>query len=126
MNTKPIDRQDFGRRLQRLLLDRKPMPWSQADLARAAGMGRDAISTYIRGKSLPEPHSLKKIADALGVDIADLMPDLPASASEAEIPALSIRQLAGQPNKVWLQVNQAVTLDQAAQIMSILNRLPPE
>lgn len=51
----------------------------------------------------------------------DLVPDMTGLEASSEIPALEIRQLAGHPEKVWLRVNQAVTMAQAGQIMAVLN-----
>src|SRR3546814_10078660 len=59
-----LTKQEFGRRLYQLMLAKN---WSQADLARRAELGRDSISTYINGKTFPDPLSRKKLADALGV-----------------------------------------------------------
>lgn len=114
-------KQEFARRLQRALLERRPEPWSQADLARAAGLGRDAISTYVRGRSFPEPASLAKIARALHMKAEDLVPDMTGLEAASEIPALEVRQLAGHPEKVWLRINQAVTLEQVGKIIAVLN-----
>ena len=47
---------------------------SQSDLARSAGVGRDSISQYVRGRSLPSPKTAAKIAKALKVDIQELYP----------------------------------------------------
>jgi transcriptional regulator with XRE-family HTH domain len=45
---------------------------SQSVLARAAGVSRDSISNYETGQREAWPSTAKKLADALGVDIADL------------------------------------------------------
>ena len=109
---------EFGRRLQSLMLERN---WNQAELARAAGLGRDSISTYIRGKVFPDPRNLKRIADALGMTPQQLMPSDMASVIEAEVPALEIRQSATDPSQVHIRINRTVTVEQAAKIFSILN-----
>lgn len=62
----------FGRRLQRLLLAKG---MNQSDFARAAGLERNSISSYVRGKSIPNALSLKKISDALRVKPTDLIPE---------------------------------------------------
>lgn len=111
-------KQEFGRRLQSLILERN---WNQAELARAAGLGRDSISTYIRGTVFPDPKNLKKIADALGMTPQQLMPSEMAAVMDAEVPALEIRQSASDPNKVHIRINRTVTVEQAAKIFAILN-----
>jgi transcriptional regulator with XRE-family HTH domain len=113
-----ITKIEFGRKLQQLHIDRG---WNQSDLARAAGLGRDAISTYINGRSFPEPKSLRALADALQVPPDDLLPNSVALAMKQDpAPVLEIRQTAGHPDKVYLRVNRIVSLDQAAQIFNIL------
>lgn len=113
-----LSKQEFGRRLYALMMERR---WTQSELARAAKLGRDAVSTYIRGRSFPEPKNLQKLADALGVKREDLLPNTAMRAMENDVaPMLEIRQAQGHPDKVWLRVNQMVTLDQAAQIFQVL------
>jgi len=110
---------EFARRLQQRMLQHKPYPMSQADLARASHCGRDAVSTYVRGVSLPGSKALKQIADALGCEPEDLMPG-GGVANDAAAPAFQIRQVAGSSDRVWITLNQSVTKDQAAQITAIL------
>ena len=114
---KATKRQEFGRRLQQKILSKG---WRQSDLARATGIGKDSISHYIRGRSFPGPKALDGIAKALGVSVTDLMPDAPAAAVVAELPALELRQMAGQPGVAWLRVNRAVSFSTAAKIIDLL------
>jgi transcriptional regulator with XRE-family HTH domain len=46
--------------------------WSQADLARTAGVSRDSISNYESGKREAWPATAQRIADALGVPLSKL------------------------------------------------------
>lgn len=111
------NKQEFGRRLQALILERN---WNQAELARAAGLGRDSISTYIKGLVFPDPKNLKKVADALGMTPQQLMPTGMVASIDAEIPALEIRQSSTDPDRVHIRVNRLVSLEQASQIFAIL------
>ncbi|MGH8561273.1 MAG: helix-turn-helix domain-containing protein, partial [Nevskiales bacterium] len=72
LSSKQQTRYEFGRRLLNLCLQKG---WNQSDLARASELGRDAISTYVRGRSFPDPKNLRKLADALGVAMDDLLPN---------------------------------------------------
>jgi transcriptional regulator with XRE-family HTH domain len=108
-------RVEFGRRLQALMLERN---WNQAELARRSGLGRDSISTYVRGQTFPEPKSLKLLADALETTPQALMPQ--SHAVDVELPAFEIRQVPGQPDRCHIRINRLVTLDQAARIFSII------
>lgn len=115
-----LTKQEFGRRLQNLMIEKG---WNQSELARRAGLGRDAISTYVRGRSFPEPINLKKVADALSVNPHDLLPNTVEWAmANDEHPALEIKQSATHPDKVWIRVNQLVSFAQAAIIFNALHR----
>ena len=106
---------DFGARIKERL---KIKNWNQSDLARATGLGRDSISTYIHGTVHPTPKNLAKIAQALDCAPADLSPDIPRQ--EIRDGILEMTQL--PDGKVRLRVIQAVTLDQAIEIFNILKR----
>jgi transcriptional regulator with XRE-family HTH domain len=112
-----LTKQEFGRRLQAVLLDKG---WNQSELARRAHLGRDAISTYVRGRSFPEPASLRRIADAFGMDPAELLPNSLEAAIERDTPSLEIKEAVGHPGLAWLRVNRRVTVLQALQVMQIL------
>lgn len=100
------------------LLDSKG--WIQADLARATGLPKDSISTYVRGVALPTPRSLKKLAEQLDVDPVDLLPNATQNAIENDKPSLEIRTSASAPNVAWLQVNRLVTLRTATAVAELL------
>lgn len=118
MEPKELGKLEFGRRLMKLMLDRG---WNQSDLARAAGLGRDAISTYVRGRSFPEPRSLRSLADALGVTTDELLPNSVTLAMDADTsPMLEIKQAAGHPDRVFIRINRMVSLQQAAEIFNII------
>lgn len=79
------ERRDFGRRLSAMLLDKE---MSMSDLARAvwgktrvdsrgygAVVGKDRISSYCAGKTLPTALTARKLAKALACDVRDLLPN---------------------------------------------------
>lgn len=45
--------------------------WSQGDLGRKADVRADTVSSIERGKHAPRPSTLRKLADALGVEVED-------------------------------------------------------
>ena len=53
---------------------REAKGWSQAKLAGASDMGVSGISQIETGARNPSVATLAKIAEALGVDVADLFP----------------------------------------------------
>lgn len=75
--TSSMARMEFGRRLQRAMMNKG---YSQSELARYAEthlgkhFGRDSVSQYIRGETLPNPQRLAALAKALGVDPEELLP----------------------------------------------------
>jgi transcriptional regulator with XRE-family HTH domain len=62
---------DVGREIRRL---REARGWSQAKLAAGADMGVSGISQIETGARNPSAVTLSKIAEALGVGVADLFP----------------------------------------------------
>ena len=40
--------------------------------------------------------------------------------AEEEMPELEVKSVAGRPGKMWVQVNQELTTDQAMRIMAII------
>ena len=65
---------------------------NQTELADALGVKQATISYWERGTRSPHPIKIKSIAKVLGLDPADLVPDLP----DEEAPTLGYyRQLAG-------------------------------
>lgn len=45
--------------------------WSQKDLSERSGVGQDTISGVESGKHEPRPSTLRKLASALGVEVAE-------------------------------------------------------
>lgn len=115
---------EFASRLQRAITAKG---WNQSDLARRAQehmpdgqkMGRDNVSGYIRGTTLPGPIKLKAMADALGVAPEELLPQrgVPNAGNKA-LPAFDMRAI-GDGN-VWLRINQAVPQAVGLKIMQLL------
>lgn len=106
----------FSRRLYQAMVRKG---WSQSELARNADLPRDAVSVYIRGKSLPTPLSLRKLAKALDINPDELLP--PQMMIERDrIPVFEIKATE-EPNIVLLRVNQEVPLATALKIAEMLN-----
>lgn len=112
-----LTKQQFGKRLYDLILAHG---WNQSDLARAAGLPRDSISVYVRGRSLPTPKSLQKLAGALGVEPQDLLPNARESAIDEDHPSLEMRVSPHAPSQAWLRVNRLVSLSTAARVIELI------
>ena len=118
-------KQEFGRRLQKILDDRN---WTQADLARAvevatgAKFGRDAVSTYINGRSAPTPASLNLLCKTLGMSRDELYPQAAINAAQDETPAFEMVAAAGHPGRAWVRINRMMSFEAATAIAQILSR----
>lgn len=113
----------FAQRLRQLLLERD---WNQSDLARAAGVSRENISTFTTEKHLPKTITLKKIAQALGFKSGiELLPEM-ESLKDADnpTPTFGIRAIDSQPGMMWVRVNQSVPRAIALKIFALLNDVP--
>lgn len=115
---KHLSRQAFGRRL---FSHMRAKGWTQAELARRAGILRDSVSNYVRGNSLPSPQNLLKIAKALGVEADDLLANYAEQAVQDDIePPFDLKTSAADPSKAWLRVNRMVSFPAALKIAEIL------
>lgn len=114
-----LSKLEFARRLYRLMLERG---WNQSELARNSGLTRDAISTYMTGKSLPTNQSVIQLAQALGVEPIEILPNIVENAIEQDIPSLELRVSNNEPGKAWLRINRLVTMPAATAIVDILNK----
>lgn len=115
---KHLTKQEFGRRLYRLMIKHG---WNQSELARQAGLPRDSVSTYIRGRTLPTPKSLQALANALGMTPGDLLPNALETAIDEDNPSLEVRVSVSAPDKAWLRVNRLVSFQTAARVMELIN-----
>ena len=119
LGVRKIRLQEFSKRLQALLVTQN---LSQADLSRSTGLGRDSISSYCRGSTVPTPKNLKRICHALKVEPEQLYPNYEAeSVAAEEIPAFQLKAVHGDSQKTWLSVNMKVANAQALAILEILN-----
>jgi transcriptional regulator with XRE-family HTH domain len=59
-----------GMRLRKF---RKEQAWSQRDLARESGVAQDTISRLESGQREAQPRTVRRLAEALGVEPRELM-----------------------------------------------------
>jgi len=118
LSNKMIRKQEFGRRLYDQLLKQR---LNQSDLARKSGLGRDSISQYVRGRSVPTPQNLEKIAEALSIEPDDLFPNYAAQAISIEDPTFQLRAVDGDSSQMWLTINQRVSTATAMAVMAALD-----
>ena len=84
---------------------------------------RDRIGHYMKGTSYPEPDTLIKLAEAVGVPVARLAIDRPVSVAARVRQAVDIHLtvLADQPSKARLQFDRILDFDTAVRIMQELS-----
>lgn len=120
---------EFGRRLQRMMVDKG---WNQSELARQASrfmpkgkhFRRDNVSLYVRGLQVPGPVRLSALCKALGTTPQELVPSGAFSSVDETAPPLSIKALTN--GQAWLQINQAVSMDVAMRVVAILEQARTE
>lgn len=112
-----LTNQEFARRVYRLMIERG---WRQSELARQAGLSRDCVSTYTRGKSLPTSQNLEKLAAALGVNAEDLLPNYRKRALDNDLVGFSMQESSAHPGKAWVRVNRLVAFSTATRIAQLL------
>lgn len=107
---------------------------SQSELAReiwgvtidtrgySVAKNRDRISVWEQGKAVPEPASLQKLSDVLGVPVEELAPELTMETIDRAPPQIHFHMVPGGAGIVHLQVNTLCSLDTAVAIASILSK----
>ncbi|WP_068314878.1 helix-turn-helix domain-containing protein [Polycladidibacter hongkongensis] len=114
-----ITKDEFGRRVYSLMLSKG---WNQSELARRASLNRDAISTYVRGASLPSDGNLRKLAAALEVKPEDLLPNVIGRAFEKDNAELELKVSPGRPDYAWVKINRLLSLEAALKVMEIVRQ----
>lgn len=94
--------------------------WRQSDLARHAGLPRNAISLYIRGVSLPTPENLKTLAAAFSLKADELLPNYAENAIDRDNPEIDFRVSPANSKLAWLRVNRLVKTSTALEIIKLL------
>jgi transcriptional regulator with XRE-family HTH domain len=124
----------FSRRLHEAMIkkglsqsDLAAMIWGRTKDQRGydVAKGRDRISVWLRGKAIPDPQNLKKLADTLELDVAELAPDITAATVEKENPEIAMTMIAGHADKVFLRVNMLVPLALASKVIAMLSEARP-
>lgn len=118
LTPKRLTKMEFGKRLYQLMVSKG---WHQSELARRSEVSRDSISTYIRGKSLPEAENVQKLAAALGIDPFDLLPNFVENAIDQDMPSLEMKISTNDTRVAWLSVNRLVSVGTCVKIVELLN-----
>ncbi|MEP4123620.1 MAG: helix-turn-helix transcriptional regulator [Lentilitoribacter sp.] len=112
----------FAQRIQELT-DRSGL--AQAELARRAGLTRDAFNRYYSGRTRPPTDKLHALADLFSVHPNDIDPDAVTLRKRADVkPAVPYRisrASNGDPDFVHIQVNADVHISAMSKIIEIVN-----
>lgn len=117
LTPKHLTKQAFGRRLSNLMHSKG---WHQSELGRRADIARDLISSYVRGIRFPTPVNLDKLAKALSVSEAQLLPNHMEAAIDSDHPAFEAKTSDAAPGTAWLRVNQLVSEKTALEVWKLL------
>jgi transcriptional regulator with XRE-family HTH domain len=121
---------EFAKRLKQLMAQRD---LTQSDLAakiwkryvntegKHVARGRDRISVWVNGKSVPDTKNLAKLAKELGVEVSALMPEAEMKAAHRGVADWSFTQPNGD-DRVFVQIARYVSPEAAHEIQGILLR----
>jgi len=115
---KHLNKQEFGKRLYSLMLAKG---WNQSQLARYAGLGRDSVSQYVRGRSFPTPQNLQALAKVLSVEPDALLPNYYESAIDREIPEVELKGVHGDPEYMWVRINMKMKRAKALKVLAFIH-----
>lgn len=100
--------------------------WSQSELARRSGLGRDVVNKYVNGRAFPTPSSAKSMADALSISPLDLLYGSAGAEvgtvdqPQTDLPPVAFRALGD--GQAYLQINMEVPFELAIEILAMLPR----
>lgn len=127
-----ITAQEFGAHLQRLLDERG---LSQSDFAakvwgrktneagHSEALGRDRISAYVNGRSLPGPKFLAQMARALDMSLEEFAPSIAGAAAHRQKPAWSMHSPPGRPDLIQVTVDMLLPAELASELYAILMKV---
>lgn len=95
--------------------------WTQSQLARYSGLNRDAVSTYVRARSLPSPENLAKMSKVLDCKPEELLPNYFESAVSEQPAKMELREVHGEDGLMWLKVNMRLPKATAIKVFMLLN-----
>jgi transcriptional regulator with XRE-family HTH domain len=96
--------------------------WTQAELGRRAGLGRDVINSYVNARSLPTVESAKKLAQAFGVTVNHLYPGAEEDFSATGSGITPFEMKTTTTGKMFVRLNMELPFEAAADIFAVLQR----
>lgn len=111
-------KEEFAKRLYQAM---EAKGWTQSQLARYAGLNRDAVSTYARARSMPSPESLNKLAKVLDVKAEDLLPNYFESAAQEQPTRMELKEIHGEDGYMWLKLDMRLPKAVAIKVFMLVN-----
>lgn len=100
---------------------RRDRGWSQAELARRAGLNRNVVNTTENELSFPTRENLARIAQALGVELNKLTDIYVEEAMHRAPAALNITEAKNRPGFAWLEVSRLVRSSTALKVYQLVS-----
>lgn len=116
MNNRHLVKAEFAKRLYNKIAERG---WTQSEFARNCDLARDAISTYVRGRSMPSPQALEKMANVLNVRPEELLPNYYESAHSRQESTFELRDVPNEEGYMWIKLNMRLPKKVAMQIFML-------
>jgi len=114
MSNRHVVKAEFAKRLYSKIMERG---WTQSEFARYCDLARDAISTYVRGRSIPSPQALEKMASVLSVRPEDLLPNYYEAAHSTQEPTFELRDVPNEEGYMWIRLNMRLPKKVAMEIL---------
>lgn len=111
-------KREFARRLRDVM--KEASLFNQSEIARRVGVDRSNISMYVRGRQLPSPKVLTKLADVLGCSTADLLPVQEARQLEGSLGEFVAKEIPGDDEHIWLRIDKIVSMKVYRQIARLI------
>lgn len=116
VSNRHLVKEEFAKRLYAKIAERG---WTQSEFARNCDLARDAISTYVRGRSMPSPQALAKMASVLGVKPEELLPNYFEAAHSKQESAFELRDVPNEEGYMWIKLNMRLPKKVAMQIFML-------
>lgn len=116
MSNRHVVKAEFAKRLYNKIAEKG---WTQSEFARHCDLARDAISTYVRGRSIPSPQALEKMASVLSVRPEDLLPNYYEAAQNKQEPTFELRDVPNEEGYMWIKLNMRLPKKVAMQIFML-------
>jgi transcriptional regulator with XRE-family HTH domain len=99
---------------------RRDRGWTQAELARRAGLNRNVVNTTENETSFPTRENLARMASALGIELNELTDVFVIEAHHRAPAALSLTEAKGRPGFMAVQINRMLKTATALKIFQLI------